>query len=103
MRSSRREPPSASSSSSSVDSVHPRKSNAGRKPKPKPSDPVELANERAVKRLKNTEAARRSRIKKSERIDSQLKRLEDVEEEVARLREREAFLERLLKLHNIVF
>jgi len=47
----------------------PRKSKVGRKPKPRPTDPLEILQETIDKRAKNTEAARKSRQKRMEKVE----------------------------------
>ncbi|KAJ3127193.1 hypothetical protein HK098_006645 [Nowakowskiella sp. JEL0407] len=47
----------------------PVKSKVGRKPKPKPTDPLEILKETIDKRAKNTAAARKSRQKRMEKLD----------------------------------
>ncbi|KAI8800568.1 hypothetical protein BJ742DRAFT_69410 [Cladochytrium replicatum] len=76
------------------------KKKVGRKKKIRPTDPEIIAAELARKRLKNTEAARRSRQKRMQKVDSLEERLKILEEErdsfeakVAELEEIKASLE----------
>ncbi|KAI9105585.1 hypothetical protein DFS34DRAFT_599999 [Phlyctochytrium arcticum] len=73
------------------------KSKVGRKRKPRPSDPLLLAAEQHAKRQKNTEAARRSRLRKMLKMDALEEELRAVMEERDALRERVAELEEQLE------
>ncbi|KAJ3186014.1 hypothetical protein HDU85_000928 [Gaertneriomyces sp. JEL0708] len=66
------------------------KGRPGRKPKPRPTDPTEILRLTLAKRAKNTEAARRSRLRK-------MKKAEDMEERIRALEEEKADLERVVQ------
>ncbi|KAJ3414363.1 hypothetical protein HDV05_006637 [Chytridiales sp. JEL 0842] len=72
-------------SPSQEQSLVPAKKKPGRKPKPRPSDPALLLAELDLKRQKNTEAARRSRVRKMAEMEVLHKTLESLKKEKAEL------------------
>ncbi|KAJ3056572.1 hypothetical protein HK097_005969 [Rhizophlyctis rosea] len=66
----------------------PQPNRPGRKRKPRPTDPEVIMQEVAAKRAKNTEAARRSRMRKVMRMESLEDRIRELEEENEALRMR---------------
>lgn len=69
------------------------KRRVGRRRKPRPTDPAVIAAEAEAKRQKNTEAARRSRLRKMMKMESMEDQLKKVTEERDALRERVKALE----------
>ncbi|KAJ3038719.1 hypothetical protein HDV00_000379 [Rhizophlyctis rosea] len=66
----------------------PRPNRPGRKRKPRPTDPEVIMQEVVAKRAKNTEAARRSRMRKVMRMEALEDRIRELEEENEALRRR---------------
>lgn len=76
------------------------KGRPGRKPKPRPTDPSEIQRELQEKRRKNTEAARRSRVKRTQRYDEMEVQLDELTKENEDLKQELALLRSKLKLYE---
>ncbi|KNC98661.1 uncharacterized protein SPPG_06342 [Spizellomyces punctatus DAOM BR117] len=81
----------------STESTQPIKGRVGRKRKPRPTDPLLIAAEQHAKRQKNTEAARRSRLRKMLKMETLEEELKAVTDERDELRERVRLLEQQLE------
>ncbi|TPX57751.1 hypothetical protein SpCBS45565_g08155 [Spizellomyces sp. 'palustris'] len=81
----------------STETTQPIKGRVGRKRKPRPTDPLLIAAEQHAKRQKNTEAARRSRLRKMLKMETLEEELKAVVDERDELRERVRILEQQLE------
>lgn len=88
--------PAASLPSPDMEMEDPPKRRVGRKRKPRPTDPAIIAAEALAKRQKNTEAARRSRLRKMMKMESMEEELKKVVAERDALKEKVKALEEKL-------